>query len=202
MRVGLMNLGDATRVFFNKLNRQVIVPVGRVVNADLDARVVENIRFSKRPETILICEPDAKVPDELQAVVDLLEVLDLESDQELVNRFHRVLPANNFDTMHPSRAQIRHAIRMHVEDYVAHAHGLEQKQQVQDDVNPEILERELHEQEMNEPPPMHPLQRQKYEEMLAAGVIERPSESPRSSATLEADLTPAPARKGKKAKRK
>lgn len=189
MRVGLMNLGDAPRVFHNKLNRPVVVPVGRVVNADLDARVIEGIKFSSRPETVLVCEPDAAVPPEMQAVVELLEVLEFESPQTIVTKFHQIAPANNFDTMHPSRAQVRHALRTMVEDFVAKAHGLEEKQRVRDDVDPEALERELYQQELHEQPPMHPVQREKYEQMVASGVITRPGAS-----ALPRETAPAPAR--------
>lgn len=196
MRVGLMNLGDAPRVFHNKLNRAVVVPVGRVVIADLDARVIEGIKFSTRPETVLVCEPDTEVPPEMQAIVELLEIIEFETPHNIIAKFHQIAPANNFDTMHPSRAQIRHALRTMVEDFVAKAHGLEEKQRVRDDVNPEVLERELQEQEMHEQPPMHPVQREKYEQMVAAGIIERPGTMPAPA------REPAPARKSKKGKGK
>jgi hypothetical protein len=156
MRVGLLNLGDGNRLFYNKIGRAVLVPVGKMVTADLDDHTLQGLKYPLRPETILVCEPEAPIPDEMQKVIDLLALLEFESHEILTRRFQEIAPPNNLVDLRPSRAQIRVALRTMVEDYIqAQISG---EKIIRDDVDPDVLEEELEHQ-------IHPIEKVKQEQV-------------------------------------
>jgi hypothetical protein len=154
MRVALMNLGDTPRVFYNKINRAVLVPVGRVVNTDLTAAMVQGLKFPAKPETLLVCEPDTPIPEEMQRVVDLLSIVDFESHETVRQRFHEIAPPNNLTELRPSRMQIRMLLRTMVEDYIIAQMGRE------------TIDRSVPEEPEEEQPPMHPIAQAKQDEIM------------------------------------
>jgi hypothetical protein len=193
MRVGLMNLGDSPRVFHNKIQRAVVVPVGRVVIADLDTRTIENLKFPAHPETVYVCDPETKIPEEMQAIVELLDVIDHESHQDAINRFHKMTPPSNFGDVHPSKAQMKRVLRHMVEDFIATSYGNE-KQPVHDDVDPEELEREAEKQERDKPPPVHPIRQAKDEALIQSGKFDGFTHHARVASASARASEPAPAR--------
>jgi hypothetical protein len=138
MRVGLLNLGDAPRIFHNILNRAVVAPIGKVVIADLHPHTVQGLQFPIRPETVMVCEPDAEVPDEMQKIVDLLASIDDVAHEVAIRKFFEIAPPNNIGR--PSRAQIRMALRTMVEDYIQEHIGGDKI--IRDDQDPVQLEAE------------------------------------------------------------
>lgn len=173
MRVGLMNLGDNPRVFHNKLNRAVLVPVGRVVATDLDERAVHALKHPTRPETVLVCEPEEAIPDEMVKVIELMTIIEFETHELALRKFNELVPPSNIlfgDSLRPSRMQMRQYLRTMVEDFVAsRATG---EKIIRDDVDPRQLERELEEQQNQDP--MHPLQKHRQEELRQRELNRRP----------------------------
>lgn len=165
MRVGLMNLGDSPRVFHNKINRAVVVPVGRVVATDLDTQAIQALKFPARPETVLVCEPDALIPVEMEKIISLLTVIEFEEPGAILTKFHEIAPPNNMvGTIRPSRMQMRTVLRTMVEDYINEQVRAESGENplIRDDVSPEKLQEELDNQrEDNTPAPLHPLREEK-----------------------------------------
>jgi len=189
MMVSLMNLGDAPRVFNNRLGKKFIVPVGRVVTADMTGRAVQDIKFSRTPETVLVREGgDTKIPDEMQKVVDLMAVIEFGDNHEISRRFKEMVPPQNMNEMRPSRAQIRRYLRTMVEDFIIAESG--RQKQVRDDVDEEQLVREF---EMNEPDPVHPLVQKRRDDRESkivqaafAPITEAAAETPASPARKKA----------------
>lgn len=181
MRVGLMNLGDGPRVFHNKINRAVLVPVGRVVAADLDERAVHALKFPTRPETVLVCEPEEVIPDEMAKVIELMSIIEFETHELALRKFHEIVPADNVafaDNRRPSRMQMRQYLRTMVEDYVAQrAIG---EKFIRDDVAPEVLQEELEQDHV------HPIQQHRQEEVAREEAARAPVVPPAR--------TPPPAR--------
>jgi hypothetical protein len=201
MRVGLMNLGDATRVFHNKINRMVTVPVGRVVVTDLDARAVQDLKFPARPETVLVCHPDATIPEEMEKIIALLTTIEFEEPHIILQKFHEIAPPNNLKgSMRPSRMQMRMVLRSMVEDYISeqiHAESGD-KPLIKDDVDPNVLQRELDRQMDNEEPePMHPLRQEKIDKAI---IENRPAS--RAPARVAAAQAAARAREPAKTKKR
>lgn len=171
MRVGLMNLGDAPRVFHNKINRPVVVPVGRVVATDLDTQAIQALKFPARPETVLVCAPDAAIPEEMEKIILLLTTIEFEDANVIVARFNEIAPPNNMVGIRPSRMQMREVLKRMVEDYIdeqVRAEGGE-KPLIKDDVDPRKLEEELERQRnTDEPDPTHAIQQEKNKRAEAA----------------------------------
>jgi hypothetical protein len=149
-----MNLGDGARVFHNRLNKPVFVPVGAVVIADLSNHVVQGLQFAQNP-TVLVGDPSVtEIPEEMRKIVDILTTVDFESTNVLIQKFNAIAPPNNMVNMHPSRMQIRIFLRTMVEDWIATQTGHEK--QIRDDVDPDRLLREFNRQRFPQDPP-HPL---------------------------------------------
>ena len=206
MRVGLLNLGDGNRLFYNKIGRAVLVPVGKMVTTDLDDHTLQGLKYPLRPETILVCEPEAPIPDEMQKVIDLLALLEFESHEVLTRRFQEIAPPNNLIEFRPSRAQIRVALRTMVEDFIqAQISG---EKIIRDDVDPEVLQDELDH-------PVHPIERAKQERTAedmtlpaAPGPVRKKTQPPLSDAVADrlereimASAGAAPRKKKQKARR-
>lgn len=179
MRVSLMNLGDAPRVFHNRLNRAVVVPVGRVVIADLAALEIQNLKFPSRGETVLVGEPEiTEIPLEMRGVVDLLAVVEFESYERALQKFLAVVPPGSMTESRPSRMQIRRFLQTMVEDYIAQQTSPKTKT-VHDDEDPKVLERELERQKGGaEQSPVHPIDQVKRDkiatETMVPPVVPRP----------------------------
>jgi len=170
MRVGLMNLGDAPRVFHNRISRAVVVPVGRVVVADMFERDVQALKFPARPETVLVCDPETEVPEHMARVISLLNRAEFEEHHKVLTEFQAIAPPNNLGPgMRPSRMQIRELLRGMVEDYIFEAVRAEtgDKPLIRDDKDPAVLEREYAEQTRTEAPEPHPLRQEKNEKVAA-----------------------------------
>lgn len=161
MRVSLMNLGDAPRVFHNRLNRAVVIPVGRVIAIDMNPMEVQNLQNPAKGETILVGEPDVtEIPPEMQGVVDLLAIIDFESHEKAIQKFMLVVPPDSMTEIRPSRMQMRRYLQTMVEDYVAQQRNPEKE--VHDDVDPQVLEDELKKQtDGAKAPPVHALDQEK-----------------------------------------
>ena len=112
-----MNLGDGIRVFHDRLNNPVVIGIGRIVRADLPKSVVQGIINSRTPETVLVCEPNAKIiPEEIRAVVELLSLIDAENEETIRRMFRSIVPPGHMTDMNLSRMQIRVVLRTMVED--------------------------------------------------------------------------------------
>lgn len=203
MRVSLMNLGDAPRVFHNRLNHAVVVPTGRVVVADLTPMAIQGLKFG-RGETVLVGEPDVvDIPIEMQGVVELLSVLEFEGYERSLQKFLQVIPPGHSTATRPSRMQMRRYLQTMVEDYIAQRNAPE-KRPVRDDEDPRVLEKELEKQKHeSEQSPVHVLDQAKRDRNLAA--TEAPHEPPprplrvRGAANAPAARqTRKPARAGKR----
>jgi len=198
MRVGLMNLGDGPRVFHNKINRAVVVPVGMVVAADLDTRAIQDLKFPSRPETVLVCGPDDCIPEDMQRVVNLLSVIEFEDPNKIMQQFHAVAPPNNMTgSMRPSRMQMRIILKTMVEDYVQAQVQAEtgDKPLIKDDVDPSVLQNELDRQMGNDADSVHPLRQERMDR--AKSEMTKPAHVPPATTRRPAP----PARKAKTAKR-
>lgn len=207
MRVALLNLGESPRIFYNRLNKPVSVPVGKITVADLDGRIVEGLRNPSTPETILVGDEDMKIPDEVVGIIELLAVVEFESYERLLARFLKIAPPNNLGpAMRPSRQQIRQMLRTMVEDWIA-AKRDGQQVPIHDDKNPEQL-KELEEAERNrqDPNPPHPIAEQrKHRAAGGEGTIyrEAPQFLPPEKTPLEDAARASAARKAaKKGKQK
>lgn len=175
MRVSLMNLGDAPRVFHNRLNRPVVVPTGRVVVADLSPMEIQNLKFPAKGETVLVGEPDVtEIPVEMQGVVDLLAVIDFESETKALAKFLEVIPPGHATDTRPSRMQMRRFLHTMVEDYVAKmSNG--KPETVHDDEDPRVLEDEIRRQNSGAAlPPVHPLEQVKRDRAAEQVANDRP----------------------------
>jgi hypothetical protein len=172
MRVSLMNLGDGPRVFHNRLNRAVVIPVGRVVTIDMNAREIQDLQFPRRPESVLIGEPDVtEIPESMQKVVHLLSIIEFEENIKIIRLFHEISPPSNLTHLRPSRMQIRGILQTMVEDFVtaelAKQRGEPKTTVVRDDEDPELLERELARQREPDADPPHPIAQLKQGKIAA-----------------------------------
>jgi hypothetical protein len=168
MRVALLNLGESPRIFHNRLNKPISVPVGKITIADLDGRVVQGLMHPVTPETLLVGDENMTIPAEVGGLIDLLAIVEFEDYESLLRRFLEVAPPNNLGPgMRPSRQQIRQLLRSMVEDWIAaHRDG---SRPIHDDKDPRQLEDALKEQESRrqDPEPTHPFREEK--ERRAAG---------------------------------
>jgi hypothetical protein len=186
-----MNLGDAPRVFHDRLNQTVVVPIGCIVSADLADRTIEGIQHSRSPETVLVVDAGTKeLPDEMQGVVDLMAVIDDNGSEEQVRRlFLSLVPPEQTLGIRPSRMQIRMHLRRMAEDYVAAQNGKKSSMSiVRDDVDPAQLEREILDNLANEK--KHPIR--ELRDNARAGVASEVKPSKRAP--------PPPARPAKRGK--
>jgi len=158
MKVDLINLGDSTRVLYDRRQLPVVIGVGKVVCADLTPTALDAISRHADSETLVVTTAgDGRIPEELKVAVDLLAVIDFEEYNTLLRRFNTIIQIDDSTRMRPNRMQMRVALKNKVEDYVRAA----ARQRVRDDVDPAKLEQERSIQEQREkeaklPPPSTP----------------------------------------------
>lgn len=206
MRVALLNLGESPRIFYNRLNKAISVPVGKITIADLDGRVVQGLRHPSTPETILVGDESMTIPDEVKGIIDLLAVVEFESEQTLLRRFLQIAPPSNLGPdMRPSRQQIRQHLRTMIEDWVAAARQNGTTTHViHENKDPEKLDRALREQEQRRqnPDSEHALEieRKRRLDGEATGVHHREAPpAPPARARPPVETAPAPAEQRVKA---
>lgn len=173
MRVALLNLGEAPRIFHNRLNKPISCPVGKITIADLDARVVQGLKHPVTPETVLVGEEDMKIPDDIAKIIDLLAVVEFEGYELLLRRFLEVAPPNNLGPgMRPSRQQVRQMLRTMVEDWIAAYRENPKAKVIRDDKDPnELSELEKAEQRRQNPDPEHPLETERKRKLTGEGEV-------------------------------
>jgi hypothetical protein len=115
-----------------------------VVIADLSGQVVQGLRFSAMPDTVLVRdENEASVPEEVRGYLDLLHVIEFDGYEDLLRRFLEVVPPNNLTQIRPSRQQMRMMLRTMVEDWISAQRDRKNGERfIHDDVDPKELEKE------------------------------------------------------------
>jgi hypothetical protein len=111
MQVDLINLGDSTRVLYDRRQIPVVIGVGKVVSADMSPVALDAITRHADSETLVVTTAgDGRIPEELKAAVDMLAIIDFEEYNALLRRFNLIIDLDDQTKMRPNRQQMRVAL--------------------------------------------------------------------------------------------
>lgn len=170
MKVDLLNLGDAPRVFYDRRNLPIVVGVGKIVPADMSELTLRTIGTGR--DTVVVANAgEGVIPPELVDVVTLLATLEFEEYGTLLRRYNEIVKTDDSTQMRPTRAQMRTSLKNVVEDYVRSA----ARKSIHDDVDPAQLERERRQQQTPPKTESPPPERQPPAHALAPNATPAPT---------------------------
>jgi hypothetical protein len=165
MQCNLMNFDDRTRVVHDVTNRPVIIKIGETATCDLPDTVIELLtRGMQHGDPLVLVKEVPEHPPEIAELMSLLTNLNTDPYDDILRRTSDLLGKENIGGPRPSREELRFRLRncaaalassdpdtlLEISLQLNKASEDRKKLSVEDDVDPDELDRELAEQKVAE----------------------------------------------------
>lgn len=129
MQAYLMNFGANTRVVNDSKNMPISIGIGELKECDIHDVHFHMIRRGVAKETLLVVPKELKRTERLNAIMDLIKVIETDPQETVTQMFHEIVPANETGNLvtRPTRGQMRAALMHHARIEVAAVLRLQSK---------------------------------------------------------------------------